>query len=60
MVFNEDKTRILASRFILQSYMINDTNQDKDMMQALRKVADDAPYHVIAYHAFFVFFDQVS
>ncbi|KAB7507922.1 Patched domain-containing protein 3 [Armadillidium nasatum] len=58
VVFNEDKTRILASRFILQSYMINDTNQDKDMMQALRKVAEGAPYHVIAYHAFFVFFDQ--
>lgn len=59
-MFNEDETRILASRFLIQTYQINDTNQDKDMMQALRNVADEAPFDVTVFHPYFVYFDQVN
>ncbi|KAK7083691.1 Sterol-sensing domain of SREBP cleavage-activation [Halocaridina rubra] len=58
VTFNEDYTRITASRFIIQAYKILDANDDKDMMETLRKVASDAPFNVTVFNPFFIFFDQ--
>ncbi|XP_068239461.1 patched domain-containing protein 3-like isoform X2 [Palaemon carinicauda] len=58
VTFNEDFTRIIASRFIIQTYKILDANDDKDMMETLRKVAEDSPFNVTVFNPFFIFFDQ--
>ncbi|XP_064118928.1 patched domain-containing protein 3-like isoform X2 [Macrobrachium nipponense] len=58
VAFNEDYTRIVASRFIIQTYKIMDANDDKDMMETLRKVAQDSPFNVTVFNPFFIFFDQ--
>lgn len=59
VTFNENYTRILASRFIIQTYQIADANADKDMMEALRKVALESKFNVTVFNPFFIFFDQV-
>lgn len=59
VTFNDDYTRIVASRFIIQTYQIKDANADKDMMEQLRKVAVDSPFNVTVFNPFFIFFDQV-
>lgn len=56
--FNEDKTRILASRFLIQAVNISDTNHEKQMVKDLRQICRDAPVHVSVFHPYFVFFDQ--
>lgn len=58
VTFNEDYTRIIASRFIIQTFEILDANDDKDMMETLRKVALDAPFNVTVFNPFFIYFDQ--
>ncbi|XP_042239196.1 patched domain-containing protein 3-like isoform X2 [Homarus americanus] len=56
--FNEDETKIIASRFIVQTHKILDANADKDMMEALRQVALDSKYNVTVFNPFFIYFDQ--
>ncbi|XP_069953395.1 patched domain-containing protein 3-like isoform X2 [Cherax quadricarinatus] len=56
--FNENSTRIIASRFIVQTYKILDANADKDMMEAFRKVASDSKFNVTVFNPFFIYFDQ--
>ena len=60
VAFNEDYTRIIASRFVIQTYKIRDANEDKYMMETLRKVADESKFEVTVFNPFFIFFDQVS
>lgn len=56
--FNEDKTRILASRFLIQAVNISDTNHEKQMVKDLRQICRNAPVQVSVFHPYFVFFDQ--
>ncbi|XP_045601587.2 patched domain-containing protein 3 [Procambarus clarkii] len=56
--FNEDNSRILASRFVIQTHNIRDANADKDMMEAFRKVAFESKFKVTVYNVFFIYFDQ--
>ncbi|KAK8396858.1 hypothetical protein O3P69_005078 [Scylla paramamosain] len=58
VTFNEDYTRIVASRFIIQTYQIKDANADKDMMEGLRKIASESKFNVTVFNPFFIFFDQ--
>nr|XP_053643838.1 patched domain-containing protein 3-like [Cherax quadricarinatus]XP_053643839.1 patched domain-containing protein 3-like [Cherax quadricarinatus] len=58
--FNEEGTRIIASRFIIQSYNVTDGNADKDMMQEFRKVALDSKFNVTVFNPYFIFFDQFT
>ncbi|XP_071540515.1 patched domain-containing protein 3-like isoform X2 [Panulirus ornatus] len=58
VTFNDDYTRIIASRFIIQTYKIRDANGDKDMMEQLRKVASESKFNVTVFNPFFIFFDQ--
>lgn len=60
VTFNENYTRIVASRFIIQTYQILDANADKDMMEDLRKVALESKFNVTVFNPFFIFFDQVK
>ena len=58
--FSEDNSRVIASRFIIQTVNISNSNEERDMAQSLRQIAkDQAPHlNVTVFHPFFVFFDQ--
>jgi hypothetical protein len=56
--FNEDETRIIASRFLIQAINISDTNHEKQMVRDLRDICKNAPLNVTIFHPYFVFFDQ--
>ncbi|XP_039955709.1 patched domain-containing protein 3 [Bactrocera tryoni] len=56
--FNEDETRIIASRFLIQAVNITDTNHEKEMVRDLRKICKDSPLNASIFHPYFVFFDQ--
>ncbi|KAH9421434.1 Hedgehog receptor [Dermatophagoides pteronyssinus] len=58
VVFNEDGSEVIASRYIIQVKNILDANMEKEMLIALRGIADSFPYHVTIYHHYFIFFDQ--
>ncbi|KAL4113456.1 hypothetical protein QTP88_017073 [Uroleucon formosanum] len=56
--FNDDGTKIVASRFMIQAVNISDGNMEKDMVRELRKIAHESPLNVSVFHPYFVFFDQ--
>lgn len=56
--FNEAGNRIIASRFLIQAVNVTDTNQEKDMVIALRKICHESPLNASVFHPYFVFFDQ--
>uniref|UniRef100_A0A0A9X8T6 Patched domain-containing protein 3 n=3 Tax=Lygus hesperus TaxID=30085 RepID=A0A0A9X8T6_LYGHE len=56
--FNEDGTRIIASRFMIQGVNISDANMEKDMVRDLRRIAKESDLNVTVFHPYFVFFDQ--
>ncbi|XP_037945525.1 patched domain-containing protein 3 [Teleopsis dalmanni] len=56
--FNENDTRIIASRFLIQAVNITDTNHEKEMVRDLRKICKDSPLNASIFHPYFVFFDQ--
>jgi len=58
--FNDDGTRIIASRLLIQAVNISDTNGEKEMVRALRNVCHQSPLNVSVFHPYFVFFDQVK
>ncbi|KAH7645581.1 patched domain-containing protein 3-like [Dermatophagoides farinae] len=58
VVFNEDGSEVIASRYIIQAKNILDANMEKEMLISLRGIADSFPFHVTIYHHYFIFFDQ--
>ncbi|XP_076349403.1 patched domain-containing protein 3-like [Tachypleus tridentatus] len=58
ILFNENRTAIVSSRFMIQTKNINDANQEKDMVLKLREIADSFPFNVTVYQQYFVFWDQ--
>lgn len=60
MKFNENETRIEASRFLIQAINISDTNHEKQMVKDLRAICRDAPINITIFHPYFVFFDQFA
>ena len=58
--FNDDGTRIIASRLLIQAVNISDTNGEKEMVRALRNVCHQSSLNVSVFHPYFVFFDQVN
>ncbi|KAE8743815.1 hypothetical protein FOCC_FOCC009525 [Frankliniella occidentalis] len=56
--FNDAGNRIIASRFLIQAVNVTDTNQEKDMVIALRKICHESPLNASVFHPYFVFFDQ--
>ena len=57
--YNEDKTRILAARFIIQGYEVHNIDEDFEMIRSLRELADTSQFEVLTYHPTFVYYDQV-
>uniref|UniRef100_T1KCZ8 SSD domain-containing protein n=1 Tax=Tetranychus urticae TaxID=32264 RepID=T1KCZ8_TETUR len=58
VVFNEDGSEIIASRFMIQTHNIKDANMEKDMLIALRSLASQSSLNVTIFHQLFIFFDQ--
>lgn len=58
MIFNDDKTKIIASRFLVQALNITDTNHEKRMVKDLRALVTQSPLNATIFHPYFVFFDQ--
>lgn len=58
MKFNENQTRIEASRFLIQAINITDTNHEKQMVRDLRDICRNSPINITIFHPYFVFFDQ--
>lgn len=56
--FNANKTKIIASRFLVQALNITDTNHEKVMVADLRHLVSQSPLNASIFHPYFVFFDQ--
>lgn len=57
--FNENETKIIGMRFLIQAVNISGTEHEKEMVRALRKICKESPLNVTVFHPYFVFFDQV-
>ncbi|XP_018014148.1 patched domain-containing protein 3 isoform X2 [Hyalella azteca] len=60
VALNEDETRIIASRFVVQAFEVTDALKDRQLMEDLRKLADESSLNVTVFHPFFIFFDQFT
>lgn len=59
IVWNEDQSEIIASRFVIQTTNIKDANMEKEMLISLRAIADEfADEKVTIFNHLFIFFDQ--
>ena len=58
VVFSNDNTSIVASRFFVTTKDLDSTDKERFMMIDLRQIAEDAELPAIAYHPAFIFFDQ--
>lgn len=56
--FNDDGTKIIASRFLVQALNITDTNHEKRMVKDLRQLVKESSLNASIFHPYFVFFDQ--
>ncbi|CAH1261352.1 PTCHD3 [Branchiostoma lanceolatum] len=56
--FNENKTEILASRFLVQTREITSSVREKDLVIKMRELADQSPFQTTVYHPSFIFYDQ--
>lgn len=60
MAYNKDYSRIVASRFFIQTKDIKDSNEDTQMMNRLREIAEKNPLNVTVFNPNFILFDQVN
>ena len=58
--FNEDYSRIIASRFIIHTYEITDSIKEVEMVETFRNIAHNSPLEVSVFNPNFVLFDQVK
>ncbi|XP_035695770.1 patched domain-containing protein 3-like [Branchiostoma floridae] len=58
ILFNEDGTEIIASRFFVQTKQIDSTLNEKNMMTKMRELASETSVEAIVYHPSFVYYDQ--
>ncbi|KAA0189999.1 hypothetical protein HAZT_HAZT000998 [Hyalella azteca] len=60
IVFNEDNTRIVASRCIVQAVNVMNAVRDRRLLEDLRQLADESPFNVTIFNSMFIFFDHLS
>ena len=60
MTFSDDGSRILASRAVVQATAMHHPDDDRQLMEDLRMLAQESSLNVTVFHHQFVFFDQVS
>ncbi|XP_078672064.1 patched domain-containing protein 3-like [Branchiostoma floridae x Branchiostoma belcheri] len=58
ILFNENGTEIIASRFFVQTKQIDGTQKEKNMMLKMRELASEAFVETLVYHPAFVYYDQ--
>jgi len=58
VTFNDDRSEITASRFLVQSGETSTTNDEKGVLLQAREVASEASTSMTAYHPAFIFYDQ--
>ncbi|XP_019633705.1 PREDICTED: patched domain-containing protein 3-like [Branchiostoma belcheri] len=56
--FNDNKSEILASRFLVQTKEITNSVREKEMVIKMRDLADQSPFQTTVYHPSFIFYDQ--
>eukprot|EP00058_Branchiostoma_floridae_P024565 XP_002610055.1 hypothetical protein BRAFLDRAFT_125689 [Branchiostoma floridae] len=56
--FNDNKSEILASRFLVQTKEISSSVREKDLVIKMRELADQSPFQTTVYHPSFIFYDQ--
>lgn len=59
VVLNEDETKIIASRMLVQAYKVLDTEMDKNLMEDMRKMARESGLNATVFHSMYLLFDQV-
>ena len=58
VVFNSEKTEIISSRFLFQTYGVNSTFAEQGLMQGIRKYCQESKYNLVPYHYNFIFYEQ--
>ncbi|UYV66119.1 daf-6 [Cordylochernes scorpioides] len=58
VVFNDNYTDIIASRFIIQTHNWTSSDEIKQMILTFRGLVDDLPFQVTVFNQYFVFIDQ--
>ena len=58
--FNEEGTKVAASRLFLQTNRIEDSQVELKMLLSLRELATTLPFKVILFHPLFFIFDQFA
>ncbi|XP_078591490.1 patched domain-containing protein 3-like [Branchiostoma floridae x Branchiostoma japonicum] len=58
ILFYENGTEIIASRFFVQTKEIDGTLKEKNMMIKMRDLASESSVEAIVYHPSFVYYDQ--
>ncbi|XP_020372176.2 patched domain-containing protein 3-like [Rhincodon typus] len=56
--FSESKQQINASRFFIQTINVNTSVAEKNMLNELRKLAEECQIPLLVYHPAFIYFDQ--
>ncbi|RXG54400.1 Patched domain-containing protein 3, partial [Armadillidium vulgare] len=58
--FNEDFSRIIASRITIQTYEIDTTQKETAMVKAYRALAESSPFNITVFNPNFILFDQYT
>ena len=56
--FNEDQTKIIASRFLIQARKTVTTSDERYLMEESRSLAKKGMYEMTSYYMLYIFFDQ--
>lgn len=59
IIFNENHTEIIASRFLIQSTNIKTAQQEKEMLLELREIAEESKFPVTVYNMWFITFEPM-
>ncbi|XP_023224626.1 patched domain-containing protein 3-like [Centruroides sculpturatus] len=59
IIFNENHTEIIASRFLIQSENVRTAQQEKSMLLELRRIADESKFPVTVYNMWFITFEPM-
>ena len=60
VIFDATGEKIVASRFLIQTRDVRDTQEDMRMMLELRRICDESEFKCTVFHPMFTFFDQVN
>ncbi|XP_050498733.1 patched domain-containing protein 3 [Diabrotica virgifera virgifera] len=56
--FDDSGENIIAMRFLIQAVNISGTEQEKEMVRAIRKISEQSSLNATVFNPYFVYFDQ--